>query len=107
MILAVANFQILNIEELWVAFGVGKHFRYIRVHQIVNTLGVEKSEALPFLHALKGCDTASAFAGRERNLHLKLERLSRYNPYIAKELSVHDRTLLSDSLCFSTAGHAH
>lgn len=62
--LAVAFFSRLNCLQLWIAFGVGKHFRYIAAHQLANALGPDKSVALPFFHALSGCDTVSAFAGR-------------------------------------------
>ncbi len=64
LVLAIANVQKIGIEELWLAFGVGKHFRYIPAHQIASTLGFNMSVALPFFHALTGCDTVSAFAGR-------------------------------------------
>ena len=48
VMLAVAHFHILNIEELLLAFGVGKHFRHIPAQQITNTLGIYKCEGLPF-----------------------------------------------------------
>ena len=39
VVLSVANFSSLNIVEMWIAFGVGKQFRYIAIHDIVNALG--------------------------------------------------------------------
>ena len=50
-------------DELWLAFGTGKSFRYLAAHEIAAGLGPGKAQALPMLHALTGCDTASSFAG--------------------------------------------
>ena len=56
--------ELLGINELWLAFGSGKHFRYIAAHEIAVQLGPEKSRALPMFHALTGCDTVSSFSGK-------------------------------------------
>ena len=64
VVLAVTFFFTIHCEQLWIAFGVGKHFRHIAVHEVANALGQNISEALPFFHAVTGCDTVSAFAGR-------------------------------------------
>jgi len=50
-------------DELWVAFGTGKAFRYLPAHEISASLGPEKARALLMFHALTGCDTVSAFVG--------------------------------------------
>ena len=50
-------------DELWVAFGTGKNYRYIAAHEIASSLGPEKTCALPMCHAITGCDTVSAFVG--------------------------------------------
>ena len=50
--------------QLWVAFGTGKHLRYIPAHEIATSLGAEKAQALPMFHAFTGCDTVSSFAGK-------------------------------------------
>jgi hypothetical protein len=50
--------------ELWVAFGCGANMRYIAAHNMSNSLGLEMSRALPFFHALTGCDTVSCFSGK-------------------------------------------
>ena len=50
VVLAVATCQKLSISEIWVAFGTGKCQRYIAVHEIVKSLGPEKSLALPVFH---------------------------------------------------------
>ena len=64
VVLAISLFFELQATELWVAFGVGKHFRYIPIHDIANQLGADKTLALPLFHALTGCDTTSFFAGK-------------------------------------------
>ena len=63
VVLAIANATKLNMEELWIAFGVGKHYRYIPIHVIANELGQRFCAALPYFHAFTGCDTVSALAG--------------------------------------------
>ena len=63
VVLAVMAAQNLKID-LWLAFGTGKHFRYIAAHRIANVLGPEKSVTLPMFHAITGCDTVSFFAGK-------------------------------------------
>ena len=62
VVLAVAAVARMNVQELWIAFGTGKNFRYIPIHEIVASIGPNKSEALPMFHAYTGCDTVSSFA---------------------------------------------
>uniref|UniRef100_UPI003590007E uncharacterized protein n=1 Tax=Myxine glutinosa TaxID=7769 RepID=UPI003590007E len=64
LVLAVSNAARLENTEIWVAFGTGKHFRYIPAHEIATSLGHDKARALPMFHAFAGCDTVSSFAGR-------------------------------------------
>ena len=52
--------------ELWVAFGTGKHFRYLAAHSMAIGLGPKKAKALPMFHALTGCDTVSSFVGHSK-----------------------------------------
>ena len=64
VVLVVAVAQTLQPEdELWLAFGTGKNFRYLAAHEIAAGLGPEKARALPVFHALTGCDTVSSFVG--------------------------------------------
>ena len=66
VVLAVAAAQGLKpADELWVAFGTGKGFRYLAAHEISGGLGPEKPCALSVFHALTGCDTLSSFAEEE------------------------------------------
>ncbi len=34
--LAIEHFPALRLDELWVSFGVGTHFRQIAIHEIVK-----------------------------------------------------------------------
>ena len=64
VVLAIAAFnKIPNLKELFIAFGTGKKFWYIPIHQITEILGPEKASSLHTMHALTGCDTTSFFRG--------------------------------------------
>ena len=41
VVLAISVVEEIKVEELWVAFGTGKHFRYIAAHAIASSLGAE------------------------------------------------------------------
>jgi len=62
VVLAIAKFHDLSLEELWFAYGMKKHYRLLPVHAIADSLGEEKARALPFFHAFSGCDTSSSFS---------------------------------------------
>ena len=64
MLLAVSSFHLIAAAELWVGFGTGKKFRYIPIHEIVETLGPQKCRSMAIFHAFTGCDTVSSFGGR-------------------------------------------
>jgi len=64
VVIAVAKFLQMGLEELLVAFGTGKNYRHIEVHQIVSRIGAEKSQALALFHAFTDCDTVSFFSNR-------------------------------------------
>lgn len=64
VVITVSIMHHLNLPEIWIAFGVGKHFRYIPIHEIACILGPAKSDALRVFHALTGCDVVSFFHGR-------------------------------------------
>lgn len=64
IVLAIANFKKIGCQELWIAFGVGKHFHYIPIHFIVSSFNNDVCESLPFFHAVTGCDTTSSFHGK-------------------------------------------
>ena len=66
VVLAVYAFAQLTSSpnELWVAFGTGKHYRLIPAHKICAAIGLDKCLGLPMFHAFTGCDTDSCFSGR-------------------------------------------
>ena len=64
VVLAISSFRKIKAEELWIAFGTGKHFRFIPAHKIALNLPLEMTQALPMLHAITGCDTVSFFSGK-------------------------------------------
>eukprot|EP00794_Sanderia_malayensis_P021193 gene21193-23274_t len=66
VIIAIAKFTFLALDELWIEFGAGKNRRWIPIHRIVEALGEEKCSALLYWHAFTGCDTVSSFAGKEK-----------------------------------------
>ena len=49
------------LTDIWMAFGMGKKYRYLNINAICESLGESKSQALPVLHSYSGCDTTSAF----------------------------------------------
>lgn len=62
VVLAVSCWFMLaesNLVKVWVSFGVGKHHRYLAIHEIANALGPIKSKAFLMFHAFTGCDTVS------------------------------------------------
>ena len=54
IVLAIASFEKINPDELWVVFGSGASFKYIPIHQLVNTIQPQMCSTLPFFHALSG-----------------------------------------------------
>ena len=38
VVLVIANASKLELQELWIAFGVGNHFRYLPIHKITTSL---------------------------------------------------------------------
>ena len=50
--------------DLWLAFGMGRNFRFISVNSICAVLGEPRSTSLPVFHALTDCDTTSCFFGK-------------------------------------------
>ena len=58
------SLQELGFEKLWIAFGQGTHLRWIPIHDIVSTIGPEKTIGILFFHTFSGCDVMSAFHGK-------------------------------------------
>ena len=54
LVLAVFRVQDLSVDEIWIAFGTGKHFRYLPVHSITATKK-QGSLHVPVSHWLRDC----------------------------------------------------
>ena len=52
------------LTDIYVAFGMGKRFRFYHINHICKSLGEPKSRGLLMFHAYSGCDTTSAFNGK-------------------------------------------
>ena len=57
----------LDLDELWIEFGVGKKKRCHPIHDYAKVLSQEICRALPFWFAMTGCDTVYMFTGRGKN----------------------------------------
>ena len=68
--IALNVFCDMSITELWFEFGSDKNCRWLPIHTIAEQLGEETCRALPSWHAFTGCDTVSAFAGKETKKQL-------------------------------------
>ena len=66
VVLAVSAMNQLELEEMWILFGVGKKTRFIPIHELCTTLGPSKCMVLPLFHTITGCDQSSSFAGRSK-----------------------------------------
>ena len=62
VIIAIAHVLDIGLQELWIAFGTGKNFRYVPIQEIVATLGPVKYVAISYFHAFTGWDAVSFFA---------------------------------------------
>ena len=56
--------RVQPLADIWIAFGMGKDFRFYSLNALCSALGDSRSRALPVFHALTGCDTTSAFRGK-------------------------------------------
>ena len=75
VVIALRHFFTLNLEELWIEFGVDKYRRYIPIHTCAETFGRKLCSSLTLWHALTGCDTVSSFNGKEKKTAWKVLRL--------------------------------
>ena len=80
-----------NIQyELICQFGIGENLRYYKVNNLCSSLTNDVCIALPFFHALTGCDTTSSFYN-----HIKLNFFDVWMKYNEKD----DVTNLFKELC--------
>ena len=64
VVLAIAMFNQISPEELWIAFGTGSNFHYIPIHEVAAAMDPRVCATLHVFHAFTGCDTTSSFGGR-------------------------------------------
>ena len=74
VVILIGKYHCLQIvqpkADIWVAFGMGKKFRYYSINRICSSLGQQKSQAMPMYHAFTGCDTTSSFRERGKKINL-------------------------------------
>ena len=63
IVLGLALFPQLGLEELHVTFGTDKKYQIIPIHDMFRSLGLEKCLALLMFHSLTGCDSTTALFG--------------------------------------------
>ena len=61
VIIALALFSELNLEELWIEFGTGKDRRWLPIHKYATELGGQICSGLLFWYSFTGCDTTPSF----------------------------------------------
>ena len=66
VVLAVSTIVLMENTQLWIAFGKGKHLRYIPAHEIATSLGAEKAQALPMFHAFTGVTQSRRLLGKAK-----------------------------------------
>ena len=74
VVLVIVCVNELTLNEVWIAFGVGKNFYYLPAHDIAAHLGPLKSTCLPMFHSIIGCDTVSSFGGIGKKTAFRLGR---------------------------------
>ena len=62
VVIALYAYWYLDLDELWVEFGVGTERKWLPIHTYASILGEPICHALPFWYAFTGCDTVSQFA---------------------------------------------
>ncbi len=99
VVLAISFFdKMQTAKTLYVAFGTSKHFRYIPIHEIADSLGPLKCRALPMFHAITGCDTTSSFAGKGKKT--AWEAWQACPPVTDALLVLSDRPQVVSDICF-------
>ena len=62
VIIATSVFSELSLLELWIKFGKTTNRKYIPIHEIVQSLDLERAGCLTLFHGLTGCDQVSFFS---------------------------------------------
>ena len=75
VVIAISFAKKINISEFWIAFGAGKHYIYLAIHEIAFSLGPSKYCGLLFFYAFTGCyQLFQLLLAKERRLHGTLGR---------------------------------
>ncbi|CAG9767958.1 unnamed protein product [Ceutorhynchus assimilis] len=64
VVIAMYAFSMLDkVEELWIEYGIGRHFQYLPIYLMHEKLSPGLSNLLPFFHAFTGAENVLSFAG--------------------------------------------
>ena len=80
VVLEIAYAKQLELQQLWIAFGVGNHFRYLPIHKITTSQTQQQCEALLFFMLSQGVILFHTLREKERR------QLSKYGSQILKSL---------------------
>ena len=72
VVIAIAMFNQINPDELWLVFSTGSNFCYIPVHEVVSRMNPRNCTVLPVFHASTDCETVSSFGGRGKKTAWKI-----------------------------------
>ena len=61
VVISLYIFFDLNVDELWIEYGVSTRKKWIPVHSYAIEFGEENCRALSFWYCFTGCDTVSQF----------------------------------------------
>ena len=86
----------MNVNKIWVKFGILERQRHITVYQLTEILGTKKSRVLLNAHILSGCDVASKTGSKtaafkactEKYLHDFGEQFHNYHFQMAEKYLV-------------------
>jgi hypothetical protein len=67
------KFKMVNIEKIWIRYGLKEKVRNIPIHWIADILGTDKSLALLKAHVLTGCDVTSKVGSKAAALKAEPE----------------------------------
>ena len=56
----ISTFNKINLDDLWLAFGIGSNFKYIPIHEVVANIDPRICATLPMFHAFIKCNIVSA-----------------------------------------------
>ena len=64
VVIAIGVFKSLDLVKLYIKIGTARaEIKIISIYEVVETLGPNRSAALPLFHSMTGCDSTSSFFG--------------------------------------------